>query len=263
MAIIERTMDWLRLKDDRNTLCSAVIVAAGESLRMGAEDKLFIEICGEPVLAHTLMAFQKAERVSEIVVVAREECLKRVGLLCRAFRIHKAVKIMAGGETRLDSAYFGAFAVSENAGLIAIHDGARPCVSDHVITCAIVAAARHHAAAPGLAVSSTMKRAKGRLIAETVDREGLFEIQTPQVFDADLIRAALTKARKKGIAVTDDCQAAELIGVPVYISEGSRNNIKITTGDDLVVAEAILRSRETILRSRELMSIWRTYGEEP
>ena len=235
----------LRLKSKKNALCTAVVVAAGASQRMGTEDKLFIEICGAPVLAHTLMAFQRAEGVGEIVVVAREESLERVGDVCRAYGIDKAGKIIVGGETRLDSAYFGALAASGDARLIAIHDGARPCVSAAVIESALGAAAKYHAAAPGLAVSSTMKRAKGGFIDGTVDREGLFEIQTPQVFDADLIKAALTKARKKAVAVTDDCQAAELIGAPVYISEGSRNNIKITTRGDLAVAEAILRRRET------------------
>lgn len=238
-------MDLLRLKGKKDRFCSAVIVAAGSSKRMGSEDKLFVEICGAPVLAHTLMSFQKAEGVDEIIVVAREDCLERVGGICRAFGIGKAAKIMVGGDTRLDSAISGAFAASGKAKLIAIHDGARPCVSADVIESAIGAAGKRHAAAPGLAVSSTLKRAKDGIIAETVDREGLFEIQTPQVFAAEIIRAALTNARKKGVAVTDDCRAAELIGAPVHMTEGSRSNIKITTREDLVVAEAILRSRGT------------------
>ena len=233
----------MRQKSKKTAFCSAVIVAAGASQRMGAEDKLFVEICGAPVLAHTLMAFQEAEGVGEIIVVAREGCLERVGDICRAYGIAKAGKVIVGGETRLDSAYNGALAASGKAQLIAIHDGARPCVSAAEIETALSAAARYHAAAPCLAVSSTIKRAKGGSISETVDREGLYEIQTPQVFAAEIIKAALTNARKKAIAVTDDCQAAELIGVPVHVTEGSRSNIKITTREDLIFAEAILRSR--------------------
>jgi len=219
--------------------CSAVIVAAGASTRMEGGDKLLAEINGLPVLLHTLMAFEKNKAVDEIVVVARADDLQKIGDLCRSCGINKASKIMAGGKTRLESVYNGAFAVSEGASYIAIHDGARPCIEQAVIERALAAAAKYHAAAPALPVRPTLKRVKGGIITETVDREGLYEIQTPQIFSADMIKAALTNARKKSLDVTDDCMAAELIGFPVHITEGSVFNIKITTKDDLMVAEAI------------------------
>ena len=222
--------------------CSVVIAAAGSSARMGGEDKLFSVLSGAPVLAHTLRAYQRCERVSEIIIVARVDMVERIAGICNDYGIGKAAKIIVGGEVRSDSVRNGVFAVSESAGLIAIHDGARPCIDAKVIANAIDAAAKHYAAVPAIPVSSTVKRAADGIVTETVSREGLFEIQTPQVFDADLIKAALTNAGKKQIEITDDCMAVELLGAPVYITEGSRCNIKITTQEDLVMAEAIIGS---------------------
>jgi len=223
--------------------CSAVIAAAGSSQRMDGEDKLFVEICGMPVLAHTLLAFQRCSEVSEIVVVAREDCLKRVGDICKHYGIDKASKVMKGGATRLESVYKGVFAVSGKSQLIAIHDGARPCIEGPIIKAAIDDAAKHLAVAPGVPVSSTIKKVKDGVVLETVDRESLVEIQTPQVFIAELIKGALTMARDESIEVTDDCKAVELLGVHVHIIEGSRKNIKLTANEDLVVAEAILKCK--------------------
>ncbi|MCL2226950.1 MAG: 2-C-methyl-D-erythritol 4-phosphate cytidylyltransferase [Oscillospiraceae bacterium] len=223
--------------------CAAVVAAAGSSVRMGGSDKLFLEIHGIPVIVHTLLALQRCESISEIVVVAREEAVPQVVSLCAEHAVVKATKVLPGGETRLDSVLNGVYAVSKQAKLIAIHDGARPCVDDAVIKSAVQKAARHHAAAPGIPVSSTIKKVKGGLIEETVARVGLVEIQTPQVFNADLIKGALASAKLKSQDITDDCMAAELVGLPVYVTEGSRNNIKLTTSDDVIVAEAILIGR--------------------
>jgi len=221
--------------------CTAVIAAGGSSGRMAGEDKLFKEIGGIPVLAYTLTAFQRCGLITEIIVVSRDSRIEDVCRLCERFSIGKAVKIIAGGATRLESVLNGVYAVSEGMGLIAIHDGARPCISVDVIESTIAAAAKYNAAAPALRISSTIKLVKEGIILETVDREGLYQIQTPQVFDADLIKAALTNAMKKGVDVTDDCMAAENLGVRIHITEGSLSNIKITSIDDFTVAEAILR----------------------
>ncbi|MCL2124387.1 MAG: 2-C-methyl-D-erythritol 4-phosphate cytidylyltransferase [Oscillospiraceae bacterium] len=224
--------------------CTAVIAAAGSSRRMGGGDKLFAELHGAPVLAYTLMAYQKCALIDEIIVVARADALTDVSALCEKYRITKAVKVIVGGETRLLSVLNGIYAVEEKAELVAIHDGARPCVDSATIIRAIEAAMRHHAAAPAIPVSSTVKRARDGIISETVDREGLYEMQTPQVFDKDLIKAALTNAKNKSVDVTDDCQAVEMLGCPVHITEGTRENIKITTSSDLRVAEAFLAERD-------------------
>ena len=227
-------------KSKKRPRCSAVIVAAGMSQRMDGEDKLFLEILGAPVLAYSLTAFQNCTCIDEIVIVAREESLGRVSELCRNYGVSKAANVITGGTTRLESVMNGLLAVSKKTELAAIHDGARPCVTDAVIARTVGEAMEFYAAAPGIPVRSTLKRVGGRVIVETVDRDDLYEIQTPQVFDADLIKAALASAIKKGVEATDDCMAVEMLGVPVHITEGSPYNIKITTKEDIAIAEAML-----------------------
>ena len=217
-----------------------MIAAAGASERMGGEDKLFIVINGSPVLAHTLDKFQRCRSIDEIIVVARADMLERICVVCKEYNINKATAVIVGGATRLESVLNGTMAVSNNAQLIAIHDGARPCVDIDVIERTIVAAAQHHAATPAVPVNFTIKKVEKGVVKETIDRKSLYEIQTPQVFDAALIKAALTNAVNKSLDVTDDCAAAEILGVPIYITQGSPRNIKLTTKEDIKIAEALL-----------------------
>ena len=232
--------------------CSVVIAAAGFSERMRGEDKIFLEINGAPVLVHALAAFQGCELVNEIVIIVRGEHVELVCDICKHYGITKASKVVAGGPARSSSVYNGVFAVSDKAEFIAIHDGARPCVDQKTIKRAIEAAYKHNASAPAVPITYTIKRAKESIVEETVNREGLFEIQTPQVFKSELIKAALTNVMNKSIAVTDDCEAVEIIGAPVHITEGSHNNIKLTTNEDIVVAEAILAQRGCTIENCEL-----------
>ena len=218
---------------------------------MAGADKLFVKVCGKPVLAHTLEAFQNCDLISEIVVVTREDMLTQVCDLCGVYAYDKVTAVILGGATRLASVLNGTLAVTKENRLIAVHDGARPCVDTAIIEKAVMTAACFHAAAPAVQVSSTVKRVKNGIVTETIDRSCLFEIQTPQVFDAAIIKAALTNASEKDIDVTDDCTAAELIGVPVYITDGARNNLKITTNEDIVIAEAILRERRASAGSQD------------
>ena len=230
-----------KMRSGKIPSCSAVIAAGGCSQRMNGEDKLFAEIHGAPVLAHTLTAFQNCGYIDEIVIVTRGECIQSVSEICKRFGISKASKVIVGGATRLESVMNGLFAVSKKAELVAIHDGARPCVRQDVIRQAVETAAKYHAAAPAVPVSSTIKKAQRGIVINTVDRDDLFEIQTPQVFTADLIKAALTNANNKSIDITDDCKAVELLGASVHMTEGTQSNIKITTPEDLVIAEAVLQ----------------------
>jgi len=224
--------------------CSAVIVAAGLSERIDGENKLFIEMCGAPVLAHTLVAFQNCDCITEIIIVAREDQLIYISKICEQYNISKAVKLMVGGPTRLESAMNGVLAVSRKMQLVAIHDGARPCIDAETIIQAVSAAAKYNAVAPGIPASSTFKKVEDGVVQETVDREHLIEIQTPQVFSKELIKSALSNAINKSILITDDCMAVEQLGHPVHITEGSRNNIKLTTNEDIVIAAAILDARK-------------------
>jgi 2-C-methyl-D-erythritol 4-phosphate cytidylyltransferase len=207
---------------------------------MAGADKLFLDIGGLPVLARTVSVFACCDSVDELIVVAREDCLERVAELCARYAGGKDVGVVAGGGTRLRSVYNGVFAASSRAELIAIHDGARPFLTGKLLSETIGAALKYGAAAPAAPVTNTVKLVgRGGAVVRTIDRDGLYEIQTPQVFKAEIIKAALTAALGKSIAVTDDCAAVEAMGFPVHTVPGERRNIKITTGEDMSLAEAL------------------------
>lgn len=224
--------------------CSAVVAAAGSSSRMGGVNKLLLPLEGVPVLAWTLRALDDAHLVDEIVVAAREADLLTIGDLCRTYGIAKPVKIVCGGETRAASVLAAAMECRENGAFIAVHDGARPLAEPSLIDSVIQMAFRTNAAAPAVPVKDTIKMVEGDKIRSTPDREALRAVQTPQVFDAALLRAALQAAVEGNIPVTDDCSAVERMGKEIYLTEGSYENIKITTPEDLALAAAILQRRE-------------------
>ena len=226
----------------RRGFVSAVIVAAGASLRMG-QNKTFMELDGEPVILRTLRIFQASSAVSEIIAVCREEDLERLATLGLSGGITKLAHVVMGGASRPLSVYNGLLAVSKKASLIAVHDGARPLVTQKIIADTIRRAAKSHAAAPAVPVKATVKQAKNGIVIATPDRASLFEAQTPQVFDADLLRGATAFAISRGLEATDDCAAVEALGATVYLTEGSYENIKITTPEDIAIAEAILAKR--------------------
>ncbi|MEL4105942.1 2-C-methyl-D-erythritol 4-phosphate cytidylyltransferase [Oscillospiraceae bacterium WX1] len=223
--------------------CAAVVAAAGSSTRMDGRNKLFVELDGKPVLVWTLLALDSCDAIDDIVVVTRKPDIDAVAVLCRAHHIKKIFKVVAGGESRQESVYRGALEVPEDTQLIAVHDGARPFVTEMVIQSAVSAAAQYGAAAPSVPVVSTVKEAKNGTVIRTLDRSTLFEIQTPQVFDAAILKGALHHALEKGITVTDDCMAVESLGYPVHLTPGARENIKLTTAADIAFANAILDMR--------------------
>lgn len=224
-------------------VCSAVIVAAGSARRMEGIDKVLAPLGEMPVLVHTLYAFQDCPRVGEIVVVTREDLLVEVSRLCQDYSLNKVRKVIVGGAERIHSVQAGLRETDPEAELIAIHDGARPLVTGEVIQEAIAEARKSGAAAPCVPVVDTIKRWEDGLGVETVDRSSLRAVQTPQVFEAGLIRAATQKALEDGELLTDDCGAVERLGKKVTLTRGSRENLKITTPLDLVLGEAILNAR--------------------
>lgn len=228
-----------RKKTDLPAVC-AVIVAAGSSRRMGGENKLLLEIDGVPVLARTLSAFQKCAAIRDIVLVCREQDIMPYTELAKAFSIDKLCTVTRGGETRTESVLAGITAAPENAVLVAVHDGARPLVSEAVITEAVTTAAEYGAAAPVVPVKDSIKRIEDGNIAADVARNTLAAVQTPQVFRKDLLRRALTSTAERGYSFTDDCAAVESLGTIVKATHGSYQNIKITTPEDILVAEALL-----------------------
>lgn len=224
--------------------CAVVIVAAGSSSRMQGTDKILAQLNGLPVIAHTLAAFQNCALVREIVLVTRAELLETIQEICRKQGFHKVHAIVQGGASRVHSVMNGLDGVSEKNGLVAVHDGARPLVTAQIIEDTIRQAAQCHAAAPAVPVKDTIKTADRGLVTGTPDRSKLFAVQTPQIFDFDLLRGALQKALQDNSPITDDCSAVEALGMSVLLTEGSEENIKITTPTDLILAEAILHRRE-------------------
>lgn len=231
-----------KMKSDRCPFVSAVIVAGGSGTRFGG-DKMMAQLGGVPVLVHTLRVFQTSPMIDEIILVARDEMLREMAELCNEFALSKVSLVVAGGETRARSCYAGVMAVSEKAGIIAIHDGARPLVTERIIEEVVWTAYRRLAAVPSVPVRDTIKKAENGVVTETPERSGLYAVQTPQCFQATVIRAALMDAIEKAPLVTDDCMAVERIGGKIFLTEGSEENIKITTPLDLELAELILKRR--------------------
>ncbi len=223
--------------------CSAVVVAAGSASRMQGIDKVLVPLGGVPILVRTLSVFQRCADIAEIVVVTREDLLVEISKLCKEYSLNKVSKIIVGGSERMLSVRAGLREVNREARLIAIHDAARPFLTDEVLGEVLHQADASGAAAPAVAVNDTIKRAQDGIVIETVDRSCLWAIQTPQVFQADLIRAAVEKAAQENAQVTDDCSVVERLGMKVVLTAGDRQNIKVTTPFDLILGEAILRER--------------------
>ena len=239
-----KTITNLFREKEKDPRCSAVIVAAGSSERMG-NDKLTADLGGIPVLARTLRAFEACPLIAEIIVVTRADRIEEMADLCRSFEISKVSKVLAGGATRVESALVGVSEADPRLNLIAIHDGARPLVSQELIERSVRAAKEHYAAVPIIPSTDTLKivDAKG-FVAGTVDRASTFRVQTPQVFKAEFIKGALTRAMEKELPLTDDCSAVEMMGVKTVTVPGDEDNIKLTTPRDMILAEAILKARE-------------------
>lgn len=237
-------------KKESQPTCSAVIVAAGSGQRMGA-DKLMLELGCMPVLARTLLAFENSAVIDEIIVVTRIEMVEEVASLCKKYGIAKAAKVIRGGKTRMESALAGVSEVRPGAKLIAIHDGARPFVTDELICATVAAANKYMSAVPVTFCTDTLKAVdENGLVVAPVDRDRTARVQTPQVFDADLIKGALSKAVNDGLPLTDDCSAIELMGVKTHTVPGDEDNIKLTTPRDMRVASFILQDRGDYLEDR-------------
>lgn len=207
-------------------------------------DKIMLPLREEPVIVHTLRTFEYCPYIQEIVIVTRADLIVSISKLCSDHSLSKVSKVVLGGETRVHSVQKGILEVSEQTELIAIQDGARPLLTSEVLEEAVLTAAKCGAAAPAVPVKDTIKRAVNCVVTETPDRSELFAVQTPQVFEADLIRAALYQAVEENLPLTDDCSAVERLGMKVTLTRGSEENIKITTPADLIVAEAVLQWRE-------------------
>ena len=238
MKMTDVTKPARKLLNVKLKRCGAVIVAAGSASRMGGIDKVMAPLGGEPMIARTVRAFQECDAISEIVIVTREDLIMSITGLTR--EMPKVTAVVAGGKSRQESVHLGLNALSDKVKLAAIHDGARPFITWQLIDWVVRAANTYGAAAPAIPVKDTIKEVQGTLVKSTPDRSALRAVQTPQVFDFDLLRAALKKAQEDGAEVTDDCSAVERMGMSVKIVEGDERNIKITTPLDLKIGELLL-----------------------
>ena len=227
---------------------SAIIAAAGMSERFGGDvTKQMTMLCDLPVLAHTIRAFQSCECIHEIVIVAKRNEISTWEKLCQDYAFDKVSKIIPGGYTRQDSVMNGLDAVDGHAKFVAISDGARCLITEDQITAVCRAAYKYKAATAAHRSTDTVKIADSKgFIDHTADRDTVWLAQTPQVFKTKLYRSAAYTALKKGIQATDDNALVENIKCPIRLVECGAQNLKITTREDLPLAEAILKERKRL-----------------
>lgn len=222
---------------------AAIILAAGVGSRTGCKKtKQTIEILGKSVLKHTLLAFDEAKSVSELIVVCRYEERDFVNKELQS--INTPSRVVNGGKCRAESAFFGFESISSDTEFVLIHDAARCLVTPYEIDTVAKAVYEHKAATASTAVNDTVKRCEGMFIKETVPRKNLRATQTPQAFSCEIYRRALNSVAVLDETITDDNMLAELIGIKPYCVETSASNIKITTSYDLELAEFILSKRK-------------------
>ena len=225
-------------------MISAIIVAAGQGTRMGpGVDKLFLELNGCPIVAHTWRRFDETACIEEIVLVVREGMQRAFKALAEKQGFRKKFRLVAGGKERQDSVWNGLEALSPAAEIVAIQDAARPCTSSALIAATVEAAKETGAAVAAQAVTDTIKESSdGKTIERTLDRTRLWAVQTPQTFRVEIIRRALSEVRRQGLLVTDDTAPCELIGQPVRLVVSTQPNPKVTRPEDLPCVEALLRN---------------------
>jgi 2-C-methyl-D-erythritol 4-phosphate cytidylyltransferase len=220
----------------------AILVAAGKGVRMGA-DKLWLEIAGSPVIAHTWKKFNNAKCVDEIILVVRDGMQKQFSELAVKFHFQKPFRIIVGGAERQDSVWNGLEALSPKTKIVAVQDAARPCTTEELIAATIAAARKTGAAVAAQQITDTIKESSdGKTIARTLDRSKLWSMQTPQTFRVEIIRRAISVARQKNLIFTDDTAACELISQPVQLVPSAAPNPKVTVSGDLSFIETLLRA---------------------
>ncbi len=225
--------------------CSAIITAAGSGTRMGGISKQILPLNDKPCIAYSLLAFQKCNDIDEIIVTAKASEVKTIYEIAEKFRITKLKSVIPGGSTRQESVSLGFSAVSKESDIVAIHDAARPLILADQIAELICNAKRYGATTAAMPMYDTVKRGdKNGISVETVPRDSLFTVQTPQVFKTDLYRVALALAEKDGFIATDDTSLAEHAGFPVKLCQVSPINTKLTTNSDVDIISSLLKERE-------------------
>ena len=224
-------------------MVTAIIVAAGSSRRMGS-DKLFAQLCGKPVVAHSIAAFNISKEIRDIILVTRKDRIDEMQALVDASKFRKVRKIIAGGVERHFSVWNGLQAVESKTRFIAIHDGARPLVTPEIISECLALAKKEGAACLASQIPDTLKRADtDQVVTDSVERSGLWAMQTPQIFLRDLIFEAYSGVIAKNKLVTDEVSAVQGLGKKIALLRNEEWNFKITFPRDLELAEQVLTLR--------------------
>jgi 2-C-methyl-D-erythritol 4-phosphate cytidylyltransferase len=222
---------------------TVMLPAAGSGRRMGAGfNKLFLEMAGKPILIHTLDVFEQDPACSGMILSVKEEERRQMEDMLERFGITKVTALVEGGVERQQSVA-ACIRAHRSGGIVLVHDAARPFINRHVISELVNVADEHGAAIAGVQVKDTMKFAPGGIVEETVDRSKLWSIQTPQAFRYDLLREASEKAESEGFLGTDESMIVERLGHPVRIVESTYDNVKMTTTEDLLFGEVLLKQR--------------------
>lgn len=221
---------------------TAIIVAGGTGSRMGSEiPKQFIEVMGKPIISYTINAFSKCDEVTDIIIVTLPEYLVYCKDIVDSFNFKKVSKIVSGGNSRSESVYNGLKELKDDCQIVAIHDGVRPMITPETVSATVSAAFEYGCAAVGVRMKDTIKVADDNgFIKHTADRDKLWQIQTPQTFKKNIIKSLYENYLKNGHTATDDCFIAEQAGYKIKIVEGSYENIKITTPQDIYIMKGLL-----------------------
>jgi 2-C-methyl-D-erythritol 4-phosphate cytidylyltransferase len=223
----------------------AIIPAAGTGTRLNTDiPKPFVELCGQPLCVYTLQAFERSAAVASVILVGHAERLSELKRIVARYGLKKVVRVVAGGATRRESVSRGLDVLDTDTEIVVVHDGARPLVSARTVDDAVELTRRWGAVITAVPVKSTIKMvdSHGLSVAKTLDRGGLWEVQTPQVFKKDILLRAHASSTDMG--PTDDAMMVEGLGIKVKVLRGDYQNIKITTQEDIVVAEAFLKRRD-------------------
>ncbi len=228
-------------------MIQAIVPAAGKGERLGVKiEKPYVLLAGIPLIVHTLKGLESVKEIDSIVLVVSREWLRRVREeILERYRLKRVAAVVKGGDTRMESVYAGLSSLNQKARWVLVHDAARPLVRGDEVSKLIQSARRTGAVCPGVIPKDTTKRVSEKgWVKETLDRRQLRAVLTPQVFRRDILVKAYEWAFAKGYGGTDDASLVERLGVKVKIIEGNPENIKITTPEDLLLAEAILKKRE-------------------
>ncbi len=231
---------------NNGSIVSAIIVAAGKGKRMGTQiSKQFLLLDGKEILAHTVGRFEQFSKIQEIVLVSGRNDLEEVRAMVKSYGWKKVSAIVPGGKERQDSVRCGLNALSKQTEIVLIHDGVRPFVTEEMINSSIDAALEYGGCVLGVQAKDTLKICdENGFVLETPERSAMWHIQTPQTFCRECIVKAYEKAEQEGFLGTDDASVAEFAGMKIKVIQGSYQNIKITTKEDILIGACFLKEEE-------------------